>query len=287
MKKLFTKKFALLFLLGLTVQSINAIDWNTDTLKINIQPEPGTLGNGGFIGADVPDAPEGYLVDNGMIYEDKGNGFTYGWNMDISSTMRYRINAADVTETDFRRLTLCHLQKGDPATWEIALPSGKYHVFLCGGDAINAVDFTNSFDIEGTVVEDQTPMTRGYDEFEATVELTDGNLTIKPAEGLGVNSKLNYILISKETTAPSLLTEKPVEVMDVYSNPKAKTVTLRCPDVKSKYTVDVFNTSGLLVFKKTCTSKETTLSFAGLSGGVYILKITQGQNVINHKLLLD
>lgn len=287
MKKHLFKKLTLLLFLGMSVQAIQAIDWNTDTLKINIQPEPGTPGNGGFIGADVPEAPEGYLVENGTLYGDKGNGFTYGWDIDISATIRYRINAADVTETDFSRLTLAHLQKGDPATWEIALPTGRYNVFLCGGDAINAVDFTNSFNIEGTVVEDLTPMTRGYDEFDVTVELTDGNLTISPAEGLAVNSKLNYILISKVNTAPSLLSKNPLDVLDIYSNPTTKTVTLRTLEAKSEYVVEVFSTSGILVFKKPCTSEETSLSLAGLTGGLYILKITQGQNVITHKLLLD
>lgn len=286
MKKQSLKSLAFFFFLGLSLQSGLAIDWSKDTLKINIQHDPGTVGNGGFIGADVPDAPEGYLIDNGTVYADKGNGFTYGWDMDISSSLRYRINAADVSETDFRRLSLCHLQKGSPATWEIALPAGKYNVFLCGGDAINAVDFTNSFSIEGTVVEDETPLTRGFDELTATVDVSDGNLTICPAEGLGVNTKLCYILISKEVTAPAGLSLESKDALDVTFNRQTKSITICRSQTKENCRVEIYSASGVLIGQKICTSEKTSFSLPAMKSGLYLLKCTQGRNIINRKLML-
>jgi hypothetical protein len=284
MGKQLLKKLALLFILGISVQSMYAIDWSKDTLKINIQPEPGTPGNGGFIGADVPNAPDGYLVDNGTLYADKGNGFTYGWSIDISASLRYRINAADVSETDFRRLTLGHLQKGDPAIWEIALPAGKYHVFLCGGDAINAVDFVNSFDVEGTIVEDATPLTRGYDEYDVDVEVADGNLTIKPAEGLGVNSKLCYMLISKEKTQSGIDAVKTAS-LDVFASSSDKTV--KVASMGQAMSVAIYSPDGVLVCRKVCTSENPTIQLPASARGCYILKAVQGQQVYTQKFLME
>ena len=47
------------------------------SVKINFQP------------ADS-DVPEGYLADAGQVFGDQGNGFSYGWDRDITADARAR-----------------------------------------------------------------------------------------------------------------------------------------------------------------------------------------------------
>jgi hypothetical protein len=80
-------------------------------IKINFQPS----------GASIP---TGYLVDSGQPYGSRGNGYTYGWDIDITSTTRDRNNALS---PDQRYDTLIHTQlwPGPYASaWEIELPNG-------------------------------------------------------------------------------------------------------------------------------------------------------------------
>ena len=36
------------------------------------------------------DVPEGYLSDTGVVFADQGNGFSYGWDRDITADTRDR-----------------------------------------------------------------------------------------------------------------------------------------------------------------------------------------------------
>lgn len=77
-------------------------------------------------------AQNGWLVDAGRTFGDRGAGRTYGWNSDISGTTRDR-NAGD--SPDQVHDTLIHLQKGGDAVWEMAVPNGSYQVRIISGDA--------------------------------------------------------------------------------------------------------------------------------------------------------
>ena len=133
--------------------------------------------------------PPGYVPDSGLAYGDRGNGYTYGWSRDITADSRDRADA----NADQRLDTLVHLQKGTAAVWEIALPNGQYKLHWASGDP-TATDQTNSFDVEGVIVNDPDGSGAGdnYDEFDLTVTVTDGRLTLKPAP-TAVNSKICYI----------------------------------------------------------------------------------------------
>ena len=154
------------------------------TLKINFQST----------GAPTP---EGYLPDYGDPFGDRGNGFSYGWNLEIRSDARDR-NSSDAP--DQRYDTLNHLQKGSTdKIWEIALPNGTYNVYLVCGDPDNT-DQTNTMDVEGAVLVDpdgQAGTDFDFDEYHVTVELTDGRLTIGPAEGAD-NAKICFVELESD-----------------------------------------------------------------------------------------
>jgi hypothetical protein len=90
-------------------------------VKVNFQP------------ATAPTVA-GYLVDGGAVYAARGNGQTYGWNVDNAGFARDR-NATNSPDQLYD--TLNHMQKGAGSLWEIGLPNGTYSVRIVGGDPSN------------------------------------------------------------------------------------------------------------------------------------------------------
>ena len=151
----------LLLGLGFTMNVTSASE-----LKINFQSA----------GAPIP---EGYLPEYGEIFFEHDNGWSYGWNQNITSGARDRNNA---NAPDQRYDTLNHFRG---AIWEIEVPNGTYNLYFVCGDP-SYTDQTNNIDVEGTFLEDPDgPVGTGFDfdEFEVTVEVNDGRLTIQPGEG--------------------------------------------------------------------------------------------------------
>src|SRR5687767_12130735 len=64
--------------------------------------------------------PAGHVVDSGVAYGDRGNGWVYGWNMSHTASTRDR-NA----RSDQRYDTLIHTQVGGNKTWELAVANGE------------------------------------------------------------------------------------------------------------------------------------------------------------------
>src|SRR6185503_16194293 len=98
--------------------------------------------------------PAGYLKDGGQAYGDRGNGRTYGWNIDNTAQMRDRNSALS---PDQRYDTLAYMQRpaNPDASWEIAVPNGTYVVHAVAGDAAY-FNITYRIAIEGVVVVDGT-----------------------------------------------------------------------------------------------------------------------------------
>jgi hypothetical protein len=137
---------------------------SADVIQINFQPSRSDL-------------PPGYHVDAGDIFADRGNGFSYGWEVD-NVAARDRNSAA---APDQRYDTLIFMQRRGDHVWEIALDDGLYDIFLVAGDPAQT-RHVNTFDVEGTILID--PDGEDYwDEYSLTVEVTDGRLTVAPAAG--------------------------------------------------------------------------------------------------------
>jgi hypothetical protein len=82
------------------------------------------------------------------------------------------------------------LQKGADAIWEIEIPNGTYDLFMACGDPDNT-DQTDTFDVEGVIVVDPDGQDN-FDEYDVTVDVSDGRLTIKPASGAS-NCKIMFV----------------------------------------------------------------------------------------------
>jgi len=179
-RMIYLVSLALVLGFGLTVGVAGASE-----VKINFQSG----------GAPIP---EGYLPEYGDPFFEHDDGWSYGWDQNIRSGARDRNNA---NAPDQRYDTLNHLQQaGGDKIWEIELPNGTYNIFLVCGDPSYG-DQTNNFDVEGVLLTDPDPPppepSFDFDEFDVTVELTDGRLTIQPAPGSD-NCKILFIDIESE-----------------------------------------------------------------------------------------
>lgn len=145
-------------------------------------------------GAEV--AP-GYVADYGRQYGDRGNGNTFGWRNDnrVSAVERDHEYSPNQRFDTF-------IQLWPEGNWSAEVPNGTYLVRLIVGDATDKKG-RYTVDVEGQRVVDALPTDRRrFIDRIATVDVTDGKLTLTSGLGTGVN-KLASIEIKQ--IAPSSL----------------------------------------------------------------------------------
>ncbi len=161
------------------------------------------------------ETPEGYLPDGGEVFGDRGNGFSYGWNVDSTGGTR---NRGD--HPDERYDTLNHLDKGQvggvDGIWEIELENSTYNVFLVFGDP-GYTDQTSNVDIEGTILDDPDGPD-SFDEYELTVVLSDGRLTIQMAPTQEGHCKICFVDIT--LAIPPGAARNPIPTNEVTDVPR-------------------------------------------------------------------
>src|SRR6185436_929316 len=152
---------------------------------INFQPASATV-------------PDGYLVDSGSTFGDRGNGFSYGWNADNSANTRDRNSALS---PDQLHDTLIHLQRNWSFKWEMVVPDGTYAVHFVSGDS-DYIDSDVRINVENTLLLNGKPSSSNHWlEGGGNVSVSDGRLTISNASG-AVNNKLCYVEIESVDGAP-------------------------------------------------------------------------------------
>lgn len=135
--------------------------------------------------------PAGYVADAGMVYADRGNGYSYGW--DVANVVPRERNSPN--SPDKRYDTLCHMQLYGDYRWEIAVPNGTYTVRIVAGDP-DYNDGVYKINAEGTLMVNGTPTgTNHWIEGTQTVTVSDGRLTVTNAAG-STNNKIDFIEIS-------------------------------------------------------------------------------------------
>lgn len=170
-------------------------------------------------------APPGYLQDVGLVFGDRGNGYYYGWDRDITPDGRWRQNPFS---PDLRWDTLLHFQKAMPgAVWEIEIPNGFYEVHLVGGDPSNT-DQSYQYDIEGVVTE-LIPASgaRNFAEFTVTCIVGDGRLTVRIPDSAGnINAKICFIDVYPAVPEPIVIATQPQSQTVVENRPVQFSVAL-------------------------------------------------------------
>jgi hypothetical protein len=156
------------------------------TAHVNFQPS----------GASTP---SGYIADLGKTFANQGNGYTYGWSADNTTSGRDRNSSMS---SDQRYDTLRHMAKG--VNWQMSVPNGTYKVTLVAGDP-SYTDSVYQFKVEDQTFLSGTPSSsKHWITGTATVTVKDGKLTISNGS-TALNNKVCFIDISStetQTTPP-------------------------------------------------------------------------------------
>ena len=200
----------------------------TPAFGINVNFAAGT---GNSTGDPVPPAPDGYLVDIGDVYGDRGNGFSYGWDRSIVPDGRYRRAA---NSPDLRYDTFLHMIKATPpAIWNVALPNGFYSVHIVAGDPAN-VDSVFQFNVEGALTPTVTPGGAGsfrtnWADFTVAVGVSDGQLTVTSgpnSQTTANNNKIDFIDIYPAVPVKPAFTVQPQDTTIEQNRPVALSATV-------------------------------------------------------------
>jgi hypothetical protein len=141
--------------------------------------------------------PAGYLADNGAVFADRGNGFSYGWARKNTRGARDRNKALS---PDQRYDTFVPLRKW---AWEMAVPDGSYRVHVVSGDAATRRGRFKAV-VEGTpVVDGAQTVTDRWVEGWADVAVADGRLTVTTAPGARGN-RINFVDVIPLDLAPGI-----------------------------------------------------------------------------------
>ena len=146
------------------------------------------------------EVPTGYINDIGLAFNDRGNGFRFGWNQDTTADARDRDNPL---APDERYDSFIHMQKpGNPdASWRIGLPNGTYAVHVAAGDIDDNFDAVYAIAVQGTVAVRGTPTPENkFFEGTVTVTVSNGELMVSNAAG-SINNKIDFIDILETVPA--------------------------------------------------------------------------------------
>jgi len=219
--------------------------------------------------------PTGYLKDDGSIYADRGNGYSYGWNVSNTANSRERSAATDKRFDTF-------IQMQTTFTWSIALPNQWYKVSMAAGDP-SYTDSYHKIEANGVTIVDFTPSTTNkFGAETAYTKVINGSLLIKPATG-GTNCKIDFIHITpvsdQEATATMNVQKK--KMIAYIQNGQLNIEN----QVSINNQIELFNSSGQLLLSKRNLPEFATIPIESYSNGIYILQMKAGNQTSQIKIV--
>jgi beta-galactosidase len=212
--------------------------------------------------------PTGYLKDDGSIYGDRGNTYSYGWNANLTTNTRER-NAI----TDKRFDTFMQMQTTANSSWAIALPNQWYKVSIASGDP-NYTDSYNKIEANGVVIVDYQPTTANkFGAGTAYAKVTTGTLVIKAATG-ATNAKIDFIHITPVTDAEATGVDQ-IQKKKITAYIQNGNLNIRNLE-SAKNRIQIFNLAGQLLITKTNLPQNAIVSMQNYGKGIYILDVKSG-----------
>ncbi len=209
--------------------------------------------------------PTGYLKDDGSIYGDRGNTYSYGWNANLTANTRERMVA-----TDKRFDTFMQMQTTANSSWSIALPNQWYKVSIAVGDP-SYTDSYDKVDANGVTIGDFIPTTANkFGAGTAYTHVTVGTLVVKPSTG-ATNAKIDFIHITPVTDAEATGTGTPNVLKKKMTAIVQNGVLYIDNQGTGSQKVELFNTSGQLLISKSNLPAITKINVENYAKGVYIL----------------
>ena len=221
--------------------------------------------------------PVGYLKDDGSIYGDRGNGYSYGWNVSLTANNRERMVA-----TDKRFDTFMQMQTTANSSWSIALPNQWYKVSIATGDP-NYTDSYNKIEANGVTIVDYIPTTANkFGAGTAYTKVIAGTLLVKPAAS-ATNAKIDFIHITPVSDAEATAVEP---VLKKKMTAFIQNGVLNIDNQLSEnQLVDLYNTSGQHLISKSHLPSITKISVETYPAGIYLLQIKSNNQTNQLKVI--
>ena len=222
--------------------------------------------------------PTGYLKDDGSIYGDRGNGYSYGWNANLTANTRER-NVA----TDKRFDTFMQMQTTANSSWSIALPNQWYKVSIASGDP-GYTDSYNKIEANGVTIIDFNPATAGtkYGAGTAYTKVTTGTMVVKANEA-ATNAKIDFIHITPVSDAEATAVDQvQKKKMTAYVQNGMLKINNQ---VSNNDQIELFNISGQNLLSKRNLPPCTKISMEAIPNGMYILQIKSDNQTCQFKIV--
>ena len=267
------------------VSTVNGVDYKdntswtcTNSVPLPVYPDvPAGKIQINFQKTSTTATPSGYLKDDGSIYGDRGNTYSYGWNVSLTANTRERMVA-----TDKRFDTFMQMQTTANSSWSIALPNQWYKVSIACGDP-NYTDSYNKIDANGVTIIDFTPTTANhYGAGTAYTKVINGTLVVK-ANASATNAKIDFIHITPVTDAEATAVPQ-VQKKKITAKVLNGMLNILNEDYAND-TVKLFNVSGQLLITKTNLPNNSSISVQNLPKGIYMLEVESGNS--NYKLKVN
>ena len=266
-----------------TVNGVNYTDntsWTcTNAVPLPVYPDvPAGQIQINFQKTSTTATPTGYLKDDGSIYGDRGNTYSYGWNANLTANTRERMVA-----TDKRYDTFMQMQTTANSSWSIALPNQWYKVSIGCGDP-NYTDSYDKIDANGVTIIDFTPSTAyHFGAGTAYTKVTAGTLVVK-ANASATNAKLDFIHITPVSDAEA------TAVVPVLKKKMTAYVQNGILNIDNQITgnqkIELVNMAGQLILSKSNMPPKCLIDVQSLPKGIYVLEVTSGDENQNVKLKL-
>ncbi len=135
-----------------------------------------------------------YLADSGATVADRGNGWTYGWNTDLSAR-------AELTNFTSSVLSNTHIGLPPGAEWSLEdVPAGRYRVTVAVGGPNRQT--LNVINVEGEPVHAGTSLgTKKTALASAIVTVVDGKLTLDNGASADLKTSVVFLEIDPEPTS--------------------------------------------------------------------------------------
>jgi N-acetylneuraminic acid mutarotase len=140
--------------------------------------------------------PTGYVADTGLVFADRGNGLSYGWNGPKPARVAEHHARPPFDGADPRYDTFATLQPRQRGSlWQIAVPNGNYQIHLVAGDS-RAFPARYRIRADGVLVLDgkATRLSRWVDS-TTQISVSNGLLTLTTPRGSV--AKIDFIDISQ------------------------------------------------------------------------------------------
>ena len=217
-------------------------------------------------------------IYDGTAYGDKGNGYSYGWNTNLTANNRERMVADDK-----RFDTFMQMQTSANSTWSIDLPNQWYKVSMAVGDP-NFTDSNHKIEANGILIVNYLPTTANkFGAGTAYTKVIDGKMLVKTATG-STNAKINFIHItpvSDEEATTSISETSIKKKITAYFHKGMLNIENKNGNIDR---IELYNLSGQLLLKQFKASEKVQIQADTFQAGLYLLKVWSGDEMSNLKL---